>query len=169
MATAEDNLMDWLRDAHAMEKQAEKMLQAQAGRIEHYGPLKTRIEKHIDETRRQAERLERCIERRGGSTSTIKDLGGQGMAMVQAMTGVLMTDEVVKGMLTSYSFEHMEMGSYRILAAAAEAVGDTETKQACETNLREEEAMAAWLDEHFHEVTQQFLAASQQPGATAKR
>ena len=29
MSTATDNLLDWLRDAHAMEQQAEKMLTAQ--------------------------------------------------------------------------------------------------------------------------------------------
>tara|TARA_R100000049_G_C1878897_1_gene35970 strand:+ start:207 stop:329 length:123 start_codon:yes stop_codon:yes gene_type:complete len=33
-------LEDWLRDAHAMEKQAEEMLKAQAKRIEHYPALR---------------------------------------------------------------------------------------------------------------------------------
>lgn len=36
MTEIKENLLDWLRDAHAMEQQAEKMLTAQAGRIEHY-------------------------------------------------------------------------------------------------------------------------------------
>lgn len=36
MAEPQENLMDWLRDAHAMEQQAEQMLKAQAARIEHY-------------------------------------------------------------------------------------------------------------------------------------
>ena len=31
-----EHLLDWLRDAHAMEQQAEQMLKAQAARIEHY-------------------------------------------------------------------------------------------------------------------------------------
>jgi len=38
--TKQDNLIDWLRDAHAMEQQAEKMLTAQAERLEHYPVLK---------------------------------------------------------------------------------------------------------------------------------
>lgn len=33
MATPEKNLLDWLRDAHAMEQQAEKMLKAQSERL----------------------------------------------------------------------------------------------------------------------------------------
>ena len=39
MATARENLLDWLRDAHAMEQQAETMLNAQVERLEHYPEL----------------------------------------------------------------------------------------------------------------------------------
>jgi ferritin-like metal-binding protein YciE len=46
MTTPEDHLLNWLRDAHAMEKQAETMLSAMAGRLEHYPELKARIEAH---------------------------------------------------------------------------------------------------------------------------
>jgi ferritin-like metal-binding protein YciE len=47
MATQQENLLDWLRDAHAMEQQAEKMLKAQSERLEHYPQLKARIDFHI--------------------------------------------------------------------------------------------------------------------------
>ena len=47
-------LEDWLRDAHAMEKQAEEMLKAQAKRIEHYPALSARIDQHLHETEHQA-------------------------------------------------------------------------------------------------------------------
>lgn len=43
---------DWLRDAHAMEKQAESMLESMAGRIDNYPDLRARIEQHINETKR---------------------------------------------------------------------------------------------------------------------
>ncbi|VEA60916.1 YciE [Salmonella enterica subsp. salamae] len=42
---------DWLRDAHAMEKQAESMLESMASRIENYPDIKARIEQHISETK----------------------------------------------------------------------------------------------------------------------
>lgn len=80
MANAEERLMEWLRDAHAAEEQAETMLSGMAGQIEHYPELRQRIERHIEETRRQAELVRGCIERRGGSTSAIKDAGGRFMA-----------------------------------------------------------------------------------------
>uniref|UniRef100_UPI00191242B9 DUF892 family protein n=1 Tax=Klebsiella grimontii TaxID=2058152 RepID=UPI00191242B9 len=39
---------DWLRDAHAMEKQAESMLESMAGRIDNYPDLRARIEQHVN-------------------------------------------------------------------------------------------------------------------------
>ena len=41
--SARDNLIAWLRDAHAMEEQAETMLTAQQGRLQNYPALKDRI------------------------------------------------------------------------------------------------------------------------------
>ncbi len=38
---------DWLRDAHAMEKQAESMLESMASRIDNYPELRARIEQHL--------------------------------------------------------------------------------------------------------------------------
>src|SRR5687767_9469616 len=99
MAKAEERLMEWLRDAHAMEEQAETMLSGQASRLKNYPQLKARIERHLAETKSQADRLRSCIERRGSSTSMIKDATGKMVAMGQAMSGLFVGDEVVKGTL----------------------------------------------------------------------
>ncbi len=165
----DERVNTWLRDAHAMEKQAEKMLDAQASRIENYPELKARLERHITETRSQQARLEACLDARGTSSSITKDVAAQGMAMMQGLTGAVMSDEVAKGMLASYTFEHMEIGSYRMLEAAAEAAGDPTTAQVCAEICREEEAMAAWLAEHVPEVTRTYLAREQADLPEAKR
>ena len=112
--------------------------------------------------------IEACIERRGGTTSTLKDLGGKSMAMAQGMSGIFASDEVVKGTMASYTFEHMEIASYQVLAATAGMLGDHETKQVCEAILREEQAMADWLKENLESVATQFLQRAETPGATAK-
>ena len=157
MSHAEERLMQWLRDAHAMEKQSEKILSALAGRIESYPQLKSKIESHFRETQEQAKRIESCIERRGGDTSLLKDAGAQLLAMAQGFTGIFAGDEVMKGSLASYTFEHMEIASYRILIAAAEEVGDDETSRICRKTLGEEEAMAAWLAENMDPLTREYL------------
>jgi ferritin-like metal-binding protein YciE len=170
MATeSNEHLNDWLRDAHAMEQQAEQMLNAQAERLEHYPVLRARIVQHIEETQWQQSMLDKCLARRGTSSSTIKDLGGKLMAFGQAMGGMFASDEVVKGAMAGYVFENLEIASYTALIAAAREAGDTETESACEQILLQEKAMAAWLLEHLPETTQAFLVRSATPGLTAKR
>jgi len=166
--TANEHLNDWLRDAHAMEEQAEKMLSAQADRLEHYPALRARIVQHIEETKGQQRLLDECLTRRGISNSVLKDMGGKLMAFGQAVGGMTASDEVVKGAMAGYVFENLEIASYVSLIGAAKAVGDTATQAACEQILVEEKAMAAWLLEHLPEITQAFLARSEAPGVTAK-
>ncbi|MBR0557047.1 ferritin-like domain-containing protein [Ciceribacter sp. L1K23] len=168
MTDARTNLIDWLRDAHAMEKQAETMLKAQHERLEHYPELKNRIGQHIEETKSQAEALEGCLTRLGESTSGFKDAAGKMSAMAQGMGGMFASDEVVKGSMAGYTFEHMEIASYRALIAAAEAVGDVDTADVCRGILAEEVEMADWLGEHLPAVTRQFLARDE-ADVTAKR
>jgi len=168
MPSREEHLMAWLRDAHAMEKQAETMLSAMAGRIENYPDVKAKIEAHVAETSRQADMLQSCIERRGGDTSTLKDLMGKFMALGQGMSGAFVDDEIIKGSMAGYTFEHMEIAAYKVLIAAAEACGDPETSAVCQRILQEEEAMAKWLGENLPSVTEKFLARDQMPGTTAK-
>jgi ferritin-like metal-binding protein YciE len=169
MASAEQRLMEWLRDVHAAEEQAETMLSGMAERIENYPELKARVEQHIGETQRQAERIRGCIERRDGDTSTIKDAGAKMLGLGQAMSGMFVSDEVMKGSIACTAFEAMEIASYRILIDTARQVGDEETARICEQNLHEEEDMARWLEQHLPTLTEQYLAREQTPGARATR
>ena len=167
MAIAEERLMEWLRDAHAAEEQAETMLSGMARRIENYPDLRARIEQHIGETQRQAKLVRGCIERRGGGTSTIKDFAGKMLGFGQAMSGMFVGDEVLKGSIASYAFEAMEIASYRVLVSTARQVGDEETARVCEQILQEEEAMADWLQQNIPTLAQQYLMREETPGATA--
>lgn len=168
MASADERLMEWLRDAHAMEEQAETMLSAQAKRIDNYPEVKAQIERHLAETREQARMLRACIERRGGDTSTMKDLAAKFVAMGQGLSGAFVGDEIVKGSMASYTFEHMEIASYTVLIAAAEEVGDSATASVCRTILQQEQAMADWLAREMPALVRKYLAREATPGVTAK-
>ncbi|MBB3221525.1 ferritin-like domain-containing protein [Pseudoduganella umbonata] len=170
MATKEprDHLLDWLRDAHAMEQQAETMLKAQAERLVHYGTLKARVLQHLEETHWQKAQLEDCIARLGGSPSVLKDLSMTMMAFGQAAMGMAVDDEVVKNSLQSYVFENMEIASYTVLIAAAEQAGDTATRDVCQQILAQEVAMAKWVLDHLPGTTNAFLTRSAMPGLEAK-
>ena len=169
MTSKQENLLDWLRDAHAMEQQAEQMLKAQAARLEHYPQLKTRIEQHIEETHGQQRLLEEWLKRLDSSPSTLKDIGAKLMAFGQAVAGMTVSDEVVKGAMSGYVFENMEIAAYTVLIAAAREVGDAETLAALERILPQEQAMADWFRDHLPELTQAFLARDSQPDTEAKR
>ncbi|TIP93697.1 MAG: DUF892 family protein, partial [Mesorhizobium sp.] len=76
-------MTQWLRDAHAMEEQAETMLSGQIERLENYPELRDRMTLHLEETRQQAKRLEQCLDRMGEGSSTLKDAGGKLIAFGQ--------------------------------------------------------------------------------------
>jgi ferritin-like metal-binding protein YciE len=169
MARIEERLLQWLRDAHAMEKQSEQMLSGLADRIKSYPQLKHKIEEHERQTRDQAQRIEGCIKRLGGDTSLLKDAAAKFIAVGQGFTGLFVGDEVVKASLASYTFEHMEIASYEILIAAAQEFGDRKTVKVCEEILAEEEEMAEWLLENIHPVIREYLNREEKDLAEAKR
>jgi ferritin-like metal-binding protein YciE len=165
MATRE-HLNDWLRDAHGMEKQALSQLEKQADRLDDYPDMRERVSRHVEETRRQAERIERLLDARGEKPSTMKDVAGRVMGAGSAMGTAMSSDEVVKNTLADYAFEHFEIASYRSLIAAAEAAGEHEIATVCRENLREEEAMAKWVGDHLETVTRSFLSRESSGGET---
>jgi ferritin-like metal-binding protein YciE len=169
MTTIDERINGWLRDAHAMEEQADQMITAQLKRIEHYPDLAQRMQQHLEETRSQRERLEACMDRRGVARSAMKDVGGKFTATMQSLSGIFAGDEVVKSVLASYTFEHMEIASYRILVAACRAVGDEATAQVCQEICGEEEAMASWLSDAMPGITEKHLALEGADRDEAKR
>ncbi|OHV60812.1 hypothetical protein LCM4577_10350 [Mesorhizobium sp. LCM 4577] len=169
MPESREWLIQWLRDAHAMEEQAETMLSGQLSRLDSYPDLSERIRIHLDETKEQARRLQVCLDGLDEGSSTLKDAGGKLAAMAQSISGVFAGDEVMKGSLASYTFEHMEIASYAILIAAANELGEAEIARVCEQNLREEEAMAEWLKNNLAQVAATFLTRAEADSDAAKR
>lgn len=163
-----ENLLAWLKDAHAMEQQAEHMLKAQASRIDHYPELKARLESHLQETLGQQALVEGCIKRLNGSASVFKDLAGRMTAFAQAAGGMTQHDEVVKGAIAGYVFENLEIACYTSLIAAAREAGDSETERVCEGILEQEKAMSTWMLNHLPTVTRDFLVRSATPDQKAK-
>lgn len=160
---------DWLRDAHAMEKQAESMLESMASRIENYPDIKARIEQHISETKHQMTMLEEVLDRNGISRSVLKDSMSKMAAMGQSIGGMFPSDEIVKGSISGYVFEQFEIACYTSLLAAAKKAGDTASIPTIEAILKEEMQMADWLIKHIPQTTEQFLLRSEADGVEAKK
>lgn len=166
--TIEKRLIEWLRDAHAMEEQAGQMYRSQAERIENYPDIKTKYEQQAQLSDEHALLLEQCLETRGSGKSTIKAAGAKLMGSFQSASGLFVGDEIVKSLLVVYTFTHMKIASYRILIAATEIVGDSQTCDACERILFHEMNMVAWLDELLEPTTLQYLMREEKAEETAK-
>jgi ferritin-like metal-binding protein YciE len=168
MATREELLMQWLRDAHAMEKQAVESIENQIDRLENYPQMQNWARDHVAASHRQRDMIRKCIERRGGDTSALKDIAMTIMGSIQEATSFFTSDEVLKNAITDHGFKQYEIASYTSLRSAAEAVADRETAQVCDTIIKEEEELAGRLLAILPHVTREYMDR-EATGAAAKR
>lgn len=157
MTEPREHLLHWLRDAYAMEKQALEMCERQSERIENYPELQRRITQHVAETKGQLAQLDRCFQILDESPSAIKSAIGWTMGNMQAAGGMLMSDEIVKGSISSYVFENYEIATYTVLIAAAEKAHEPEIAQICNSIRDQELEMADWLIEHLAGTANRFM------------
>ena len=119
--------------------------------------MQQRIQRHIAETKTHAERVEQCLQTLDEKPSMMKSGAAKLSGMAQGASTGLARDELVKNVLSDYAAEHMEIASYRSLIAAAEELAQPRIAELCRANLREEEAMARWLEEQIDGATRAFL------------
>lgn len=152
-----DQVITWLRDAYAMERGIEQVLENHAKDAKDVPEMQNRLNAHLEETRRQAERVEECLKSLGADTSTGKSVMGSIMGKMNgAMTGMY-RDEIVKNTLAEYATEHFEIASYKSLIAGATRAGLPNVAAVCEEILREEESMAEWLAGRVEMLTHHYM------------
>ena len=62
--------------------------------------------------------------------------------------------------MANFAFEHYEIAVYKSLLTLADAVGHAPAKAALTTSLKEEEAMAPWIDQSHRRHTLRFVERS---------
>lgn len=148
-----------LRNAHAMETQAREMMERQAERLDDYPEVKARVTQHLQETQGQLRRLEECLTACGETPSTLKDAAQSFMGNMAAMAHAVMPDEILKNTFANNAFEHFEIAAYKSLLSLADLAGVSAAKPLLQTSLKEEEAMAAWIDQNIDNVTRSYVRA----------
>ena len=171
MAVSRENLAEWLRDARTMEDLAIETLERQAGRLDEYPELQAKLREHLTESHRQAERLDGCLQRLSTTATVASSARSERLPGGEQIAALLGGGPVIQNGITGYAFEHFEIATYRTLAEAAAEADEPEIERVCRENLREEEAMAAWLAHRIPDVTRQYLyrqaAGRTEPVATA--
>jgi ferritin-like metal-binding protein YciE len=155
--TLPEQLTKYLTDAHSIEVQALAQLKT-APDIAGDDRLATVFRQHLEETREQERLVEQALKERGEDTSTLKDITGRvgGWAMIAFAR--LNPDTPGKLTAHAFSYEHMEIAAYELLARAAERAGDQSVVELAHTICDQERAMARRLEEHFDLAVEASLA-----------
>jgi ferritin-like metal-binding protein YciE len=159
---ARDLLIVGLRNAHAMERQAQELMERQVERTGGYPEVQARLERHLQETKQQAVRLEECLRQFGESESSLKDTGMSLMANMQAMMHMMAGDEILKNTFANNAFENFEIAAYKSMLALCKHAG-VDLSAPLQQSLREEEEMAQWVDSQVEGITLQYLQKEEQP------
>jgi ferritin-like metal-binding protein YciE len=90
------------------------------------------------------------------------------MGNMAALVHTPAPDEVIKNTFANFAFEHYEIASYESLLTLADITGHSAAMSVLKQSLSEEEAMAAWINDHLAETTKLFVQRSE-AGQTAGR
>lgn len=152
-----EQLITWLRDAHAMEHSLVNVLERHAQAARDLPAVREQLERHLHRTREHAGLVEKCLRGLGATPSKVKSIAGDFMGALQGLSTAVFQDELIKNALADYAAEHFEMGCYSSIIAAAEEAGHMEIARTCGEILRDEVEMANWLEEQIPELTRQHL------------
>lgn len=134
-------LLAYLRDVHALEGQAVKLLEAGAERVEDEH-LEAAFREHLEETRHHRERIEGLLDERGAKPSLVKDaMLKAGGLNLSAFFGA-QPDSTTKLAGFAFAFEHLEVAAYELLQRVAARAGDEGVVVAAEEILVEERRAA---------------------------
>lgn len=142
-------LLAYLRDVHALEGQAEKLLEAGAERVndEH---LEAAFRDHLEETQRHRERIAGLLEERGARSSLVKDtMLKTGGLNLSAFFGA-QPDSTTKLAGFAFAFEHLEVAAYELLQRVAARAGDEGVVATAEEILAEERRAAERVAESWN-------------------
>lgn len=124
--TINDQLVSYLKDAHALEQMSLQMTQA-AGKATDDPRLRELFEHHHEETEQHERLIRERLEAHGESPSKVKDLGGRFAAMGKGAGAMVPPDTPGRLARDGYVQEHTEVAAYELLCRVADRAGDSET------------------------------------------
>jgi ferritin-like metal-binding protein YciE/nucleoside-diphosphate-sugar epimerase len=142
-------LLPYLRDVHALEGQAEELLEAGAERVDD-DHLEAAFRDHLGETERHRKRIASLLEERGAAPSRAKDaMLKAGGLNLSAFFGA-QPDSTTKLAGFAFAFEHLEVAAYELLQRVAARAGDEGVVATAEEILAEERHAAERVAESWN-------------------
>jgi ferritin-like metal-binding protein YciE len=140
-ANIQEQLTKYLTDAHAIEAQALQQLKS-APDIAGEPELARALREHYGETLIHERLVRERLEARGAEPSTTKDALARAGAFGFLLFARVQPDTPGKLAAHAFSYEHLELAAYELLAIFAERAGDQETVETAKRIRDEEESMA---------------------------
>jgi len=144
MATSNQFLNDWVKNAYSMEMGLVSVLERQVKEVEVDQILAKGIDRHLQATRHHADLLRSCLQRMGENVSGIQPRDPLDALHRQVDGGG--PDGILRTELIDFVTESYEVASYKALATLAKQIGDDETARVCAEILQDESSMVSALD-----------------------
>lgn len=155
-STVEEQLVKYLADAHAIEQQALVQMKL-APRVAGDGELASIFERHRGETEEHERLVRERLRSYGADRSLLKDLAGAASGAGFALFAMAQPDTPGKLAAHAFSYEHMELAAYDLLARLAELAGDAETARVAHEIEQQERVMAERLSGSFDRAAEASL------------
>jgi ferritin-like metal-binding protein YciE len=157
MSGRQEQLTKYLTDAHAIEAQALQQLKAAPG-IAGEPQLARVLREHQAQTEVHERLVRERLEARGAEPSTVKDVVARAGAFGFLLFARVQPDTPGKLTAHAFSYEHLELAAYELLAGFADRAGDVETAAAARRIREDERLMADRLAGLFDAVVEASLA-----------
>ena len=134
-------IIKYLTDAHSIERQALVQMKAAPG-MAGDPEIAAAFEQHRTETEEHERLVDERLRALSASPSTMKDMAGAATGMGFGLFAKLQPDTPGKLVAHAFSYEHMELAAYDLLARVADRAGDTETAEVARRIEAQEATMA---------------------------
>lgn len=161
--TKESVYLDWLRDAHAMEKHAESLLKAVASRLTDHPALQARIEQYLEQSRDQQQQVKTLLRQYDSNWSVLKESLGRMSVVGQAASDMLQDEEGIRVAVSSYVFCNYKIATYSTLLVAAEQAEEGEDVRIVRRILQQESQMASWLLQLLPQAAEEAIVLRTEP------
>src|SRR5258708_14820268 len=141
-----NKLISYIQDAYATENHFVEILEKQVKATQKFPDIQAQIQNHLEATKQHRQRMEDRLGFYNTKPSAVKEAVTSAMGNVAGAAAGARTDSLAKDARDDYATEHLEIAAYELLIATAQPLGDRDTIQACQMNLRDEGVLSHWLE-----------------------
>ena len=169
MSKSEQKVLQYLREAHASEVGLVSVLRSQIAMTPR-GSYRDGLEKHLDETRRHAKRIQERLGELGQGRGPVQVFVGLAETLISQSLALSKTpfdllrgsggeEKVLKNAKDACASEALEIATYTALERLATRVGDEETAQLAASILGDEERMLERVMREIPKLTDAVVGA----------